>query len=65
MTSAPLQVVFKPTEDMTVQELCILLTPISHGMKPWQQWTLSPEWWNAMPEHMRRHFDVTVMGRKP
>jgi len=60
MTSTATQVIFKPAEDMTVQELCILMWPMANGMKPWQPWTLSPEWWASMPEHLKRHFEVIL-----
>jgi len=58
------EVVFTPAEDMTVQELCILLTPMSRGMTPWKPWTLSPEWWSSMPPHLKRHFELTATGKE-
>lgn len=58
MTSTITRVIFKPAGDMTVQELCILIPIMVDGMRPWQPWKLSHEWWASMPEHLKRHFEV-------
>ena len=51
-----IQVLFEPKEDMTVQELAILLHLIAGGMLPMQTYYVYSEWWDKAPPNARRHF---------
>lgn len=53
-----IQVLFDPKEDMTVQELAVLLHLMAGGMLPWQTYYVYAEWWDRAPSNVRRHFSL-------